>query len=419
MCIDSTLSLSIRINLLTFIVTAFQSLDSGLVRKECASLVSIGIWSNLSSEEVRNAHLEQYPQTRKAWRAAAKRFDAADDSTKTRLRFERAWLYQMVLDFLNLLYQPVEDAEDSKGRFGLSISVIGAETNRVDVLTYCERFIELLTDLESQLPTRRYVNTLLKDLHVLTAIKLSPLYASSEDGLIRDLHQLLEHFIYFSIDDIIGRPLSQEDVRQRHNAQLAKLQRIAFSDFKDKLLILALANYGNLGQRDELVGHLADLTDDELANLCKKLGLRTSYPKSVRFAVDRAFLTEAIISVHERRKTFQEQAKSMKVLPNEVTLFDEAFIRDGSYDGSRPLAIPKLNLQYLTVGDFLWRSFILYRHEAFYGIRQNIEDSLKRLSPKVRYPTMETTFHGFSKMSLVINRPSYVSYIQSVAPFIF
>jgi intron-binding protein aquarius len=273
---------------------------------------------------------------------------------------------------------------------------------------YCERFVELLADLESQLPTRRYVSFLLKDLHTLTAIKLSPLYNNSADGLFRSLHGLLEHYINFSIDDITGRRLSQEEVRQIQNARLGRLQRIAFRDFKDKLLILALTNYGSLGIRHELTGHLAELSEEELVALCKCLGLRTSFPKFVLFSMDRSFLTEAIVCTHERRMTFQERAKSMTVLPNERTLFEESFIRDANYDGSRPLAIPKLNLQYLTVGDFLWRSFILYRHEAFYGIRQNIEDSLKRMSPKIKYPTLETTFHGFSKMALTISRPSYV-----------
>ncbi|KAI5784028.1 P-loop containing nucleoside triphosphate hydrolase protein [Pyronema domesticum] len=389
MCLDQSLQLSIRLHLLSFIVTAFQSLDSALVRKECAPLVSIAIWHNLSSEEIRNAQLDAYPQSRKAWRASGKRFDAADDEAKVRLQFERGWLYSMILDFLNLMYKPIGMGEDPK-----------------QVSLYCERFIELLIDLESQLPTRRYVNFLLKDLHVLTAIKLSPLYSSSDDGLIRDLHGMLEHFVYFSIDDITGMQLSQEEYRQSHNARLAKLQRIAFRDFKDKLLILALANYGSLGQPSDLSGHLADLTDGEMVQLCQRLGLRTSYPKSVIFGIDRAFLTDAVISVHLRRKTFQEQTKSMSVLPNETTLFDESFVRDGFYDGTRPLAIPKLNLQYLTVGDFLWRSFVLYRHETYYGIRQSIEDSLKKMTPKIKYPSMETSFTGFSKMALQINRPS-------------
>ena len=410
MCIDQSEALSIRIHLLNFIVTAFQSLDSALVRKECAALVSIAIWHNLSSDAARDTLLGEYPQTRKAWRAAGKRYDSADDAAKARLRFERSWLYQMILDFFGLLYKQPTQSDDPKGRFfpGAFLCFVWEMLipPNAEILVYCERFVELLVDLDSQLPTRRYVNSLLKDLHVLTAIKLSPLYSSSEDGLIQDMHRLLDHFVYFSIDDITGLQLSREDVRRTHNAQLSRLQRIAFKEFKDKLLILALANFGGLGQPDELLGHLADLSDEELLLLCKRLGLRTSYPKTVRLPVDRAFLTDAVVGVHERRKTFQEQAKSMTVLPNENTLFEESLVRDGYYDGSRPLAIPKLNLQYLTVGDFLWRSFLLYRHEAFYGIRQNIEDSLKRMAPKIKYPTMETSFGGFSRMALQIARPS-------------
>ncbi|KAG0634185.1 P-loop containing nucleoside triphosphate hydrolase protein [Tuber brumale] len=391
MTIDHGTPQPIRNHLLTFIVTAFQSLDSGLVRKECAPLVSISIWNNLSSEEVRNARLAKYPQTKKAWRAAGKRFDSADDSTKDRLRFDRLWLFEMILDFLNMMYKPLDQREGDVPK---------------QVLNYCERFIELLTDLESQMPTRRYVNFLLKDLHVLTAVKLSPLYTSSESGLFRDLYALLSHYINFSIDDHTGLQLSQEESRQLHNADLAKLQRTAFKNFKDKLTILALANYGSIGQRDELASHIAELEDGEVVELCRLLGLRTEYPQKVVMSLDRAFLTEAILLCHEKRKTFQEQAKELPVLPNQDTLFESSLLRNEYYDGSGPLAIPKLNLQYLTVGDFLWRSFILYRCEAFFAIRRDIEDSLHRLAPKLSHPSMTTQFHGFSKMALLITRPS-------------
>jgi intron-binding protein aquarius len=116
MCIDTTLALSLRTHLLGFVVTAFQSLDSGLVRKECASLVSIAIWHNLSSDDVRDSQLNKYPQTRKAWRAAAKRYDAADETAEARLRFERMWLYQMILQFLHLIYTPADEIEDSSSK---------------------------------------------------------------------------------------------------------------------------------------------------------------------------------------------------------------------------------------------------------------------------------------------------------------
>jgi intron-binding protein aquarius len=104
MMLDTTLSANIRTHLLSFIISAFQSLDSGIVRKECAPLVSIAIWHNITNEKKREYKLDQSVQLRKAWRAAAKRYDAADDATKPRLRFERSWLFTLLLDFFNQLY---------------------------------------------------------------------------------------------------------------------------------------------------------------------------------------------------------------------------------------------------------------------------------------------------------------------------
>jgi intron-binding protein aquarius len=104
MTLDSTLSTAIRTHLLCFLIHAFQSLDCAIVRKECAPLVSISIWHNLSTESLRDSKLDQNPHLKKAWRAAGKRYDAADDATKARLRFERSWLYTLILNFLGLIY---------------------------------------------------------------------------------------------------------------------------------------------------------------------------------------------------------------------------------------------------------------------------------------------------------------------------
>ncbi|KAF8477576.1 P-loop containing nucleoside triphosphate hydrolase protein [Kalaharituber pfeilii] len=395
MCIDGSISLTVRSHLTTFIVSAYQSLDNALVRKECAALVSISIWHNLSSEQARNLRLDKYPQLRKTWRASLKRYEAADEAGKAKLRFERSWLYQMVLDFISLLYKEAEDP---------------AETQHI--LAYCERFIELLTDLLSQLPTRRHVNYLLQDLHVLTAIKLSPLYKNPVNGLFRDLHSLVYRFVNFSIDDHTAISLNQEDWHQVHCTVLARLQRVCIKHFKDTLTILALSNYGSISQRDELSTHLALLNDDQVRELCQQLDLRTSYPKGVTINLDREFFIEVLLSLHEKKQNYQEEAAGLTILPNEANLFDETLLRHETYDGSRPLGLPKLNLQYLTVGDFLWRSFILYRCETFFGIRSDLEEALKRLQPKLLYPSMQTNFTGFSKMALVIEKPA----ILEVAP---
>ncbi|KAL5412172.1 hypothetical protein PMIN06_009475 [Paraphaeosphaeria minitans] len=393
MSVDRSQPIKIRTQLLSFVIGAFQSLDSGLVRKECAPLVNISIWQNLHSDAAREHHFEQHQMLRKAWRAAHKRFDAADETLQARLRFERSWLYTLILDFLDRIYN---------------------STTRQEIqgnLAYCERFMELLTDLQSQLPTRRYVNTLINDLNLLPAIRLAPMYTDEENGLFRDLYNLLSHFTYFPIEDQTGRQLSKLEYDQEHYDVLAKLQRVATATFPEKLQLLTLANYGSLGNPDELQGHVRTLEDAELVQLCSLMGLRTDYPKSSFLVLDRPFFTETLLSAVEHRSTFKDIVRDLPVLPTEDVLFENSFLRNEAYDGSRPLAIPKLNLQYLTMGDFLWRSFILYRAESFYGIRKDLEDVIKRVQPRGKGAA--TKFGGFSRMSLPISNPGIVDVAPS------
>ncbi|OXV09032.1 hypothetical protein Egran_03204 [Elaphomyces granulatus] len=388
MSLDVSLPTLYRLSLLSFIICGFQSLENVLIRKECAPLVSISIWHNLSSEEARGRALEMAPFLRKAWRAATKRYGAADESTKSKIKFERSWLYTMLLDFMQKLNCP--------------------EKGRTENSQYCERFLELLVDLDSQLPTRRYVNTLLKDLNILPVMRLSQLYNVVENALIRDFYSLLKHFINFAIDDYTGEPLSSQAMYEIHCQQLAQLQRTAIKYFKHKLTILALSNYGSIEQRTELESHLSTLDDSELCDLCCRLGFRTNYPKQASVAVDRQLNLEVLLSFFERKQSFQERVAQMSVIPTEENLYEPALLRNEMYDGSRPLAIPKLNLQYLSLGDFLWRSFLLYRSESFFEIRKDMEAIIKRMQPRSSRGSSEVTFEGFSRMAIPISNPAII-----------
>ncbi|KAF2852177.1 DEAD helicases superfamily protein-like protein [Plenodomus tracheiphilus IPT5] len=393
MTVDPSQPSKIRTQLISFVIGAFQSLDSGLVRKECAPLVGISIWQNLHSEAVREGQFEEHQMLRKAWRATSKRFDAGDDALKAKLRFERSWLYTLLLDFVDRLYN-----SNTKQEMG-------------DNLAYCERFMELLTDLQSQLPTRRYVNALLRDLNLLPAVRLSPMYTDEDNGLFRDLYGLLNHFTNFPIEDQTGRQLTKLEYDQQHYDTLARLQRTGYATFQEKLQLMALANYGSIGNREELDGHLRALSDTELVELCSLMGLRTEYPASTYLVRDRAFFMETLIALVEQRPTFKDTVRDMPVLPTERILYETTFLRNESYNGSRPLAIPKLNLQYLTMGDFLWRSFILHRAEAFYGIRKDMEDVVKRVKPRGKGANIK--FGGVSKMALPIMQPAVVDVAPS------
>ncbi|CEL02399.1 Putative DEAD helicases superfamily protein (Aquarius) [Aspergillus calidoustus] len=392
MSIDQSLPTFSRLSILSFMISAFQSLENVLIRKECAPLVSISLWHNLHSEDARERVLGKAPNLKKAWRAAAKRYDAGDEAAKAKMRFERSWLYTLLLDFLRRLNGPEKDQADN--------------------LRYCERFLEFLVDLESQLPTRRYVNTLLRDLHLLPVIRLSQMYRTSENALFRDFHNLLKHFTAFAINDYTGEALSSQAVYDAHCQDLAQLQRTSMKHFKDKLTILALSNYGSIEQRSELDGQLSLLDDSELQALCSHLGFRTSYPKQANVTSDRALYMEVLLSFYERTIPFQEAASHLSVVPTEESLYDPSLLRNETYDGSRPLAIPKLNLQYLSLGDFLWRSFLLYRAEAFFQIRKDMESVIKRMQPRSSQDGRTLTFEGFSRMAIPISKPAIIEVAQ-------
>lgn len=388
MSIDQSLATSTRLSIVSFIISAFQSLENVLIRKECAPLVSISIWHNLSTDEARERVLAKGTNLKKAWRAAAKRYDAGDDASKAKMRFERSWLYTMLLDFLRRLH--------------------GSETDQAENLRYCERFSEFLVDLLSQLPTRRYVNTLLKDLNLLSVIRLSQLYRTAENALFRDFYNLLNHFMNFAIDDYTGEALSPQAIYESHCQALAHLQRTAMKHFKDKLMILALSNYGSIEQRSELEGQLSSLEEQELEALCTHLGFRTSYPKQSQVTPTRHLFLEILLSFYEKKTPFQEAVSQISIVPTEENLYDSSLLRNETYDGSRPLAIPKLNLQYLSLGDFLWRSFLLYRSEAFFQIRKDMESIIKRMQPRASRDGKSLTFDGFSRMAIPITKPAIV-----------
>ena len=280
-------------------------------------------------------------------------------------------------------------------------------------IAYCERFLELLIDLESQLPTRRYVNTLLKDLNVLALVTLSPAFNAQGNGLLRGLHTLLRHYVNFPINDITGVQLDHDRAFEVHHNKLAKLQRTSLKNFKSKLTVLALANYGSIDSRRDLQTHLEQLEDEELGKLCSLLGMRVEYPPAAEIQVDRCLLMEILVSTHEGTKPFQDSLKYMSILPTEASLYDPSLTRNDAYDGSRPLALPKLNLQYLSIGDFLWRSFILYRCEQFFEIRKHLEDIIKRLQPHSQHSSSDVAFSGFSRMALPIVKPAI---LETAAP---
>ena len=80
-------------------------------------------------------------------------------------------------------------------------------------------------------------------------------------------------------------------------------------------------------------------------------------------------------------------------------IWDEGLVPGEYYQGENPLALPKLNLQFLTLHDYLLRNFKLFQLESTYEIRQDIEDVVSRLRPW-RAEDDSVIFNGWARMAL-------------------
>ncbi len=384
--LDPSIPLTSRLALLNFVIGAFGALEKDFVRKECAPLVSISIWHNLHTDTVRESQLEKSSSRRKAWRAAQKRFEAGNEEGQARSKFERSWLFSMTLDFLVRL-NPSTPAHAGE-------------------VAYCARYLELLIDLISQLPTRRYTIVLLNDLNLIPVVVRSRLLQKSDNSLLRDLSALLQHFASFAIDDAVGGESSQSALEAAHYNALAQLQRVCYKHFESKLKVLALSNFSSVDTRSELEQHFNALTDDEIESLCRLLGFRTSYPTASNIPNDRKLWQEALLQAYVRPIDSKDVVRQLSVFPTEKSLYDAKSLRAEVYDGSEPLDSPKLNLQYLSLSDFMWRSFQLYQAESFYGIRKDLESTVRRMKPKAGRD--EVRFDGFTKMAMPISSPAII-----------
>jgi intron-binding protein aquarius len=364
---DAELTPHQRLSYLTFFVNAFQSLENKMVAAQVLRLVSLPLWHALSPGRLQ-LELHAQPQLAKLWkqraRKQAKAAAAAPDSfVPPQRRPENAFLPAMLDDFLATL--------------GAAAPEGGGDADPAAV-HYSERFAELLIDLQSQLPTRRFTHALLEDKAVLVKCGMSPLYSHPAGRLFTQLVDLLRFYTAFPIDAHTGDALTEEEVTAAHYERVQQLQRLLFKHVP-KLRDLALANCGSVAKREVLAKELARLGPEELKLLVtRQLRLVDGADP---WAGDAAFLTEVMLSAYERRRPQREVINEMPLYPTEAVLLDENQVPSANYAGDAVLALPKLNLQFLTLPDYLLRNFHLFRLEAAYEVREDVADVLRRVAP--------------------------------------
>ncbi|OAY64326.1 Intron-binding protein aquarius [Ananas comosus] len=398
---ERTLSMAEKTNYLLFLINAFQSLEDEIVSETVLQLVSLRLWHSLSFGRFQ-MELCQNPHLIKKWKkmtkkeAKAKKGGQVVDPSKV---LEVKFLRDLIDEFLEILDSSVIllKLDDNEGN-----QPGDSSSEQVDdsCVLYCERFTEFLIDLLSQLPTRRFLKPVIADAAVVAKCHLSALYTHEKGRLFAQLVDLLQFYEGFEIDDHFGTQLNDDDILLAHYSRLQAFQLLAFKQVP-KLRDFALCNIGSIHKRADLSKKLSVLSDDELRELvCNKLKLVSDDdPGSTR----RDFLIEVVVSFFEKRQSQKEAINALPLYPNEQIMWDESVVPSINYSGEGCLALPKLNLQFLTLHDYLLRNFNLFRLESTYEIREDIQEAVPHLLAYINNEG-ETAFRGWSRMAVPIKQ---------------
>ncbi|KAI8869116.1 P-loop containing nucleoside triphosphate hydrolase protein, partial [Ramicandelaber brevisporus] len=282
-----------------------------------------------------------------------------------------------------------------------------------DTVSKCMRTAELLVELESQLPFRRFVHSLLREMHISVHIRrLSPvLEEQSASAQLRPLRRVLQQLMYyidFPVIEHTGAALTSIDQTAQHCALVKKLQLSAFKFDSDALTVIATANVSKIGSREFLRTHLEALSASVCENLCRELDVYL--PGGLDHSNWPGFVVDVLVEHHAAHKFSHIEFAEQPLLPNEHDIFDETLeVSRTSATQSSPfssvlplggLALPRLGIQYLTMQDYLARCFKSFRMEACAQIRAQIEMAALRLSPRARFDTLPTImFRGWDRMA--------------------
>lgn len=390
-----------KTSLILFLTNTFNSIEVELIREQIKKLLSLSSWACLHKNR-REQELAKMPKWQKYFRKLMKK----EDERGPEAEWQRRFLYRLMLNFLDDLEKlPTEGPIES------------------DVIHYCERFLELMIDLEASLPTRRFFNVLLDDCQLVLRCNVSALPKREEGDLFVRLLDLVKFYARFEINDATGDPLTDAQMSQMHYDSVHSLQKVVFAKHPT-LREFALRNVSSVDTRDSILKHFSKLDEEDLRGITVYLNL---VPPKERendenwYRTDPEFLLELLAYRHEKRISQLDEINIMPLYPTEDIIWNENIFPSGYYSGEGCLALPKLNLQFLTLHDYLLRNLHLFRLESTYEIRQDIEDAICRLSPWKTDDTDDGVyFGGWARMaqpitSFVVRRVDKAK-IGEVAP---
>lgn len=341
LCLSDAPEISVKEHtfLIVFLIRLFQSIEHDLVRQQLQAIMGLGTWRSLPPATLQAVLRAGPAKLQKGWDALLKKRAGLPAEERALAEERDVFVWKLIHRFFHVL-----DGITAEG------------PHAADAVDYCQRFVELLIDIEALLTSRRFLNTVINATQVAVRCAMAPLVAMETQGrLFRQLLELLKFYLGFEITDFSGEPLTDSAMLMQHYSRVVAAQRVAYEHFREKLLDFALANVASIDTRDGLARHLETLSDEQLHDFLDALHLLPpgDYPPT------REFLGEVLMTYMERRSSQIDALNEMPLYPTEKVLWDEFMVPSDMYtDGC--LALPKLNLQFLTMFDYLLRNLNLF-----------------------------------------------------------
>ena len=387
--VDDDLSITERTSALIFWSHSINSIEEHLIRQQIQRYTSLPIWINLT-EKRRESEFKQTPKLKKYWNALIKKDKALAEGELEKVLFERKFLFRLI----KLFYQILDSFSSQEEK-----ATLNAKEGRK--VRFCEHIIDLLIDIESLLQTRRFVNVLLDDMHVVVHCRKSNLFHRPVDGkLFNQLLDVLVFYTRFEIDDFTGEALSEKQMLEKNYDRMFDLQKMIFQMHPEEMKQFYFSNISSVNTRQQLIKHFDCLSQEQLRQICVSNGLLGTLQESEN--CEKSILVEIIAFVYEKFTSQLQTLNEFPLYPTEEVIWDENMVPLEHWSGDRCLPLPKLNLQFLTLQDYLLRNFHLFRLEATYEIRKDIEDAVYRMKP-YKHESGGYFFGGWARMALSID----------------
>uniref|UniRef100_A0AC35UID5 Pre-mRNA-splicing factor n=1 Tax=Rhabditophanes sp. KR3021 TaxID=114890 RepID=A0AC35UID5_9BILA len=361
-----------------------KSLEYEVIKKSVKDICTPLSLTNLS-ERQRAHFFGEEVIIKKIYKKSLKKFEKNEEE-KVKTTFDKSFFWFLCSKFVNVL--KACDANMT-----------------IEMIRYLEKSLELFIDLESFLSTRRFFDPLLKASHIITYLTMSDLITTDEGSLICALVEKLKYFAKFEIDAIQGNPLTPKQIEQNHFKRFLQLQKAAFKLMKEECEDFYNLNVSSVDTKNALVNVFSKVGSLKLSHFVEELGLIRE--DEINSFSDE-FLIDKIVFHAQRRQNQLQQLNDTPLYPNEEYIWDENLIPYDEYTGDSVLPLDKLNLQFLTLNDYLVRNYNLFKLESTYEIRQELEDCLYRMKPYKNELHEKPLFEGWSKKALPINSSKIV-----------